>query len=94
MRERLVVMTAPELEAIIENAVMKGMERMRPLLVKAAGEYVTAEDAALRIGVSKRVLDKMRRAGEGPSYIHKDKLLLYKVADLEDWLSSYRVELN
>lgn len=50
MRERLVVMTAPELETIIENAVMKGMERMRPLLVKAA--------------------------------------------DLEDWLSAYRVELN
>lgn len=92
MNDRLVVLTVDQLETIIERAVARGVEKVKPLLLKAANEYLTAEETALRFGLSKRTLDDWRRNAEGPAYISKGKLTLYKVADVDEYLSSYRID--
>lgn len=92
MNDRLVVLTVDQLETIIERAVARGVEKVKPLLLKAANEYLTAEETALRFGLSKRTLDEWRRNAEGPAYISKGKLTLYKVADVDAYLSSYRID--
>ena len=92
MNVRLVTLTDDQLEGIIERAVAKGIERVKPLLLKSASEYLTVEETALRFGISKRQLDDWRRNAEGPAYVTKGKLTLYKVADVDAWLTGYRVE--
>ena len=92
MNDRLVVLTVDQLETIIERAVARGVEKVKPLLLKAANEYLTAEETAMRFGLSKRTLDDWRRNAEGPAYIQKGKLTLYKVADVSDYLMSYRID--
>lgn len=92
MKVEVVTLTPSQLESIIERAVAKGIERVKPLLLKAASEYLTAEETALRFGISKRQLDDWRRNAEGPAYIVRGKLTLYKVADVDAWLNGYRIE--
>lgn len=89
---RVVVLTVSELETIIERAVARGVEMVKPLLLKGANEYLTAEETALRFGISKRTLDEWRRCAEGPAYIAKGKLTLYKVSEVSDYLNSYRID--
>lgn len=89
---RVVVLTVSELETIIERAVARGVEKVKPLLLKGANEYLTAEETALRFGISKRTLDEWRRNAEGPAYISRGKLTLYKVSDVSDYLNSFRID--
>ena len=92
MKVEVISLSVSQLESIIERAVMRGVEQVKPLLLKAANEYLTAEETALRFGLSKRTLDDWRRNAEGPAYISKGKLTLYKVADVSDYLMSYRID--
>lgn len=92
MKVEVITLSESQLESIIERAVMRGVEQVKPLLMKAANEYLTAEETALRFGLSKRTLDDWRRNAEGPAYISKGKLTLYKVADVSDYLMSYRID--
>ena len=91
MRAELVVLTRRDFEAVIESSVIRGLEKAKPYLLKAASEYISEEEAALRFGISKSTLAMWRRNDEGPAYHKNGKLTLYKVADVEDWLSQYRV---
>ena len=63
----------------------------RPEVLSPAGDFEKLE-TALRFGIAKRTLDEWRRNAEGPAYISKGKLTLYKVADVADYLNDYRID--
>ena len=53
--------------------------------------YVDTDDAAAMSGMSVDWLEKLRLSGNGPPYIKPSrKKVLYKVAELVDWLDSHR----
>lgn len=90
--QELVVMTRGQLESVIENAVMRGVERVRPLLLRSAHEYVTAQEAVKIYPFTRRQLDHWRKNGEGPACYVMGNSVSYKVADLEEWYRQFRVE--
>lgn len=51
---------------------------------------LTTNDAAARICLSARTLEKWRITGEGPNYIKAGKRVLYRQSDLLAWLESRR----
>ena len=91
MKDELVVLTRKELDSVIESAVIRALEKAKPYLLKAASEYISEEEAALRFGISKSTLAMWRKNDEGPAYHKNGKLTLYKVADVEEWLTRFRV---
>lgn len=56
---------------------------MANLRVLKAAEYV---------GLSKSTLDKFRCYGTGPRYIKLGRAVVYRTADLDDWVSENRVK--
>ncbi len=90
--EELIVLTRGQLEAIIERAVAKGVERVRPMLLRAAHEYVTLHEAVKIFPFTKRQLDYWRKNGEGPACYVMGNSVSYKVADLEEWYQKFRRE--
>jgi len=90
--EELVVMTGAQLETLLEKAVVKGVERVRPMLLRAAHEHVTLQEAVKIYPFTKRQLDYWRKCGEGPAYHLIGNVVSYKVSDLEEWYQKFRVE--
>ena len=89
--QELVVMTRGQLESVIENAVMRGVERVRPLLLRAAHEYVTLQEAVTIYPFTKQQLNRLRKTGEGPACYVMGRTVTYKVSDLEDWFQKFRI---
>jgi excisionase family DNA binding protein len=48
---------------------------------------MTTVDAAAYTGVSRSTLEKLRVFGGGPRYLKLGRLVRYRQADLEEWLS-------
>ena len=67
---QFVVMAKSEVETMIAEAVARGIDRMRPIILKAATEYLTEEETEIRFGLPKRTLAAWRKEnGERPSNI-------------------------
>ena len=51
------------------------------------------KEAALYLGVSSAILERLRGLGEGPPYIHPTggRIVRYRLSDLQDWLERHRV---
>lgn len=57
----------------------------------ATNGLLNVRQAALRLGLSKSTLDKMRCAGKGPRFIKStDRAVRYDPADLEAWIANRR----
>ena len=89
---QFVVMAKSEVETMIAEAVARGIDRMRPIILKAATEYLTEEETEVRFGLPKRALAAWRKENRGPAYIQMDgRRPLYKVADVDEFLRRCRV---
>ena len=56
-------------------------------------EYVSPEDAAVLLGISKRTLENYRvRHDGGPPFSRVGRIVRYKVADLRAWIETGHVE--
>lgn len=90
--EEIIVLTPRQLERIVADGVARGIEKVQPLLLKSANEYLSKDEVSIRFGISKRMLDEWRRKGTGPTYYEKGSLLLYRVDDVVKFLSEFRVD--
>ncbi|RHW18187.1 DNA-binding protein [Sphingomonas gilva] len=52
---------------------------------KRGSPYLSADQAAAYLGVSRRYLQKLRTAGEGPVYRRHSRLVQYHIDDLKAW---------
>jgi len=52
------------------------------------GAVLTAGEAARLVGLSESTLAKLRLNGNGPVYCKLGRRVVYRRADLEDWLQS------
>lgn len=50
------------------------------------------QDAAAYLGLTTLTLKNMRRLGEGPAYIRRGPVVLYRIVDLDTWLESQIVD--
>lgn len=53
-------------------------------------KYVTTEQAASHLGVSPSFMEKMRKAGTGPTVTRLGRVVRYTVADLDLWAAEQR----
>ena len=53
-----------------------------------AAKVVTAIEAARLVGLSESTLAKLRLNGNGPIYCKLGRRVVYRPADLEEWLKS------
>jgi predicted DNA-binding transcriptional regulator AlpA len=53
-----------------------------------ASKVITAKLAASFVGLSESTLAKLRISGNGPTYCKLGRRVVYRVADLEEWLQS------
>jgi len=51
-------------------------------------KVVTAAEAARVVGLSESTLAKLRLNGNGPIYCKLGRRVVYRIADLEQWLQS------
>jgi excisionase family DNA binding protein len=47
--------------------------------------FLTSEQAATYVGLSRRTLEKMRTTGDGPVYRKHGRYVRYHIADLDAW---------
>lgn len=90
--EEIIVMSKGQFIDTVELAVVKAIDKVRPLLLKAASEYISTAEVELRFGIPKRRLENWRRQGVGPAYVEHDKLILYRVSDVDHFLHDFRVD--
>ncbi len=58
------------------------------LLSDTAQTYHTESEAAVRVRLSKRTLERHRQTGTGPAFIKIGGRVLYRDADLDAWAAS------
>jgi excisionase family DNA binding protein len=49
--------------------------------------WLTQDQLAKMLGISRRTLERMRNAGTGPRFSKVGKTILYREADVEAWLA-------
>jgi excisionase family DNA binding protein len=49
---------------------------------------LTQREAATLLRLSERTLERLRVAGGGPVYVKAGRLVRYREADLEEWITS------
>lgn len=52
--------------------------------------FLTTEQAATYVGLSRRTLEKMRTAGNGPIYRKHGRYVRYHIAELDAWSTARR----
>ena len=70
-------------------------EKPKAIAVRApanpASGLLNVRQAAVRLGLSKSTLDKMRIAGKGPRYVKTtDRAVRYDPTDLDHWIAARR----
>lgn len=59
------------------------------------GGLLNVRQAAIRLGLSKSTLDKMRPTGKGPKFVKTtDRAVRYDPADLDQWIAARRKQTN
>jgi len=56
---------------------------------KKGSPFLTTEQAARYVGLSRRALEKMRRQGRGPRFRKHGRYVRYHIADLDDWSAAH-----
>lgn len=79
------------MEALFSE-VIERLVRIEATLAAPRKEYLTVEEAAQFIGVSKVLLDEWRSRGGGPAYHKIGRRVVYSIADLRAFASASRVE--
>jgi predicted DNA-binding transcriptional regulator AlpA len=51
---------------------------------------LSPDDAALKIGLAKSTLAKLRLSGKGPTFIKLGRRVVYRQADLIAWIEMHR----
>ena len=69
----------------------KTAARMPASAANPASGLLNVRQAAIRLGLSKSTLDKMRPAGKGPRYVKTtERAVRYDPADLDEWIAARR----
>lgn len=93
MNGDIVVVSREELERVVADAVARGIDRMRPLLLKAAVEYASEDEVEVRFGLPHKLLAAWRKDGRGPAFYQVDgRRPLYRISDVDEYLTRHRVE--
>jgi hypothetical protein len=50
--------------------------------------FLRTAEAALRVGLSPRTLERYRVTGNGPPFRHLGRVVVYDVGDLDAWVSA------
>lgn len=67
------------------------VSRQRPL--QNATQFLSVAETAQYLGVASKTLEEWRREGaNGPAFHKLGRRVMYRVADLERWIDSCRVE--
>ena len=53
-------------------------------------DLMTTEETALYVRLSPRTLERYRVTGQGPTYLKNGRRVLYRQADLDQWLENNR----
>lgn len=53
--------------------------------------WLTTEEAAEHLAVSKRTLARLRRSGDGPKFARRGQIIRYRAADLDAWMEGCSV---
>lgn len=72
--------------------VIERLTRIEATLAAPRKEYLTVEEAAEFISISKVLLDEWRCKGGGPAYHKIGRRVVYSVNDLRAFASASRVE--
>lgn len=56
---------------------------------KKGSPFLTTEQAAHYVGLSRRALEKMRRQGRGPRFRKHGRYVRYHIADLDGWSGTH-----
>jgi hypothetical protein len=49
---------------------------------------LSQREAALRLGLSPRTLERNRTSGDGPAFVKAGRRVLYRPADLDAWIAA------
>ncbi len=52
---------------------------------KKGSPFLTTDQAARYVGLSRQALEKMRRQGRGPRFRKHGRYVRYHIADLDEW---------
>jgi predicted DNA-binding transcriptional regulator AlpA len=61
-------------------------------LVVSCEDFVDEKRLAVRYGLARRTWQTLRQRGEGPTYVKVGRRVLYRISDVEVWLSSHIVK--
>lgn len=64
-------------------------EIVRAANAKKGSPFLTTDQAALYVGLSRRTLEKMRTAGGGPRFRKHGRYVRYHIDDLDEWSADH-----
>lgn len=76
----------------MEAEILQRLEAIEAKVGRPDREYLSAEEAAGFVGLSKQQLDIHRMNGGGPAFHKVGRRVLYSVHDLRAWMASHRKE--
>lgn len=56
--------------------------------IREGRAWLTTEEAAEHLAVSKRTLARLRRSGDGPKFARRGQIIRYRTADLDEWMGN------
>jgi excisionase family DNA binding protein len=66
------------------------IDNARAEQARKGSPFLTTEQAAHYVGLSRRTLEKMRTIGGGPLYRKHGRYVRYHIADLDAWSTAHR----
>ena len=89
----VVVLSQDELAALLERSARKGaLMALREVDSLTRRSELTEAEAAQVLGQSPNTLRQWRCQGRGPAWTKAGRRVLYRRADLDDWLAGQRRE--
>lgn len=76
----------------MEADILERLAAIEAKIGRPEREYLSAEEAAGFLGLSKQQLDIHRMNGGGPAFHKVGRRVLYSVADLRAWMAGHRRE--
>jgi predicted DNA-binding transcriptional regulator AlpA len=66
------------------------MEKAMQTSFQTENRCIRTAEAANYIGLSKSTLEKLRVTGDGPEYAALGRVVVYRVADLDNWVMAHK----
>lgn len=80
----------PQLADALQDAIDAAIQRA--LSSSPPPRFLSTKQAASYLGVSRQLLEALRQSGEGPRYTKLQRIVRYAIDDLDQWMSSQRVD--